>query len=253
VQAGKVDLAISYEPEVLLARDKGARVAAIGALVQQPLTSIISLRGKVKSAADLRGKTIGTAGIPYQAAYLKTILARAGVPESRVKVINVGFNLVPALLSKKVDAILGGYWNYEGVELALAKRRPTILKVDELGVPTYQELVFVANFDDLHNEGTTLRRFLQAVSRGARAVQRDPSVGVDALLKANPALERPLQEAAVAATMPAFLPADKAFPWGFMNPDQWLAYGRWMLAQGLIDRLPSPVSLTNEYLPGRGV
>ncbi len=37
--AGRADLAISYEPEVLLARDKGLGVVAIGAIVQKPLTS----------------------------------------------------------------------------------------------------------------------------------------------------------------------------------------------------------------------
>jgi putative hydroxymethylpyrimidine transport system substrate-binding protein len=253
VATGKADIAISYEPEVLLARDKGARIASIGALVQQPLTSIISLGGKVRTAADLRGKTVGTAGIPYQSAYLKTILARAGVPSGSVKEVNVGFNLVPAMLSKRVDATLGAYWNYEAVQLQLAHRSPTVIRMDKVGVPTYQELVFVANFDDLHNRGTMLRRFLQAVSRGARAVRRDPSVGVDALLKASPDLKRPLQQAAVKATLPAFFPAAKGFPWGYQNADEWRAYGQWMLDHKLVKRLPAPVSLTNEFLPGRGI
>src|SRR4051794_15618409 len=42
VAAGRVDLAISYEPEVLRARDEGLNVVAVGAVVQKPLTSIIS-------------------------------------------------------------------------------------------------------------------------------------------------------------------------------------------------------------------
>ena len=43
VAAGRVDLAISYEPEVFLARDKGAKVVSVAAIVQRPLTSIMSL------------------------------------------------------------------------------------------------------------------------------------------------------------------------------------------------------------------
>ena len=38
VAAGRVDLAISYEPEVLRARDQGLKVVSVGALVQTPLT-----------------------------------------------------------------------------------------------------------------------------------------------------------------------------------------------------------------------
>ena len=119
--AGRVDLAISYEPEVLRARDKGLNVVSVGALVQRPLTSIISLpKAKIRKPADLEGKTVGTAGIDYQSAYLRTILLEAGVTPSTVKERNVGFGLVPALLTGKVDATLGAFWNYEGVDL---KRR----------------------------------------------------------------------------------------------------------------------------------
>ena len=65
--AGKVDMAISYEPELLLARDQGLKLVSIGALVQRPLTSIIALPGQhVSSVADSAGKSVGTAGIPYQ-------------------------------------------------------------------------------------------------------------------------------------------------------------------------------------------
>ena len=119
LQAGKVDVAVSYEPELMLARDKGAPLVAIGAIVQRPLTAIVSLGSKhIRTAAQLRGKTVGDAGIPYQQAYLKTILQRSGVPRSSVKEVNVGDNLVPAMLSGRVDATLGAYWNYEAIQLA---------------------------------------------------------------------------------------------------------------------------------------
>ena len=124
--AGKVDVAISYEPEVLLARDQGLKVVSIAALVQRPLTSLIALPEQhVNSVASLAGKTVGTAGIPYQAAMLHTILQHAKVEPSRVREANVGFNLVPAMLSGKVAATLGGYWNYEAIQLRLLHKHPT--------------------------------------------------------------------------------------------------------------------------------
>ena len=79
LQAGRVDVAISYEPEVLLARDRGAKIVAIGALVQKPLTSIISVgKGAVRSPDDLRASASAPPGIPYQDAYLKAITKSAG-------------------------------------------------------------------------------------------------------------------------------------------------------------------------------
>ena len=103
--AGRVDVAISYEPEVLLARNRGIPVVSVAAIVQQPLTSIVSVgSAHIRKVSDLRGKKVGDAGIPYQHAYLKTILAHAGVPPSSVTEINVGANLVPVLLSRRVSA-----------------------------------------------------------------------------------------------------------------------------------------------------
>jgi putative hydroxymethylpyrimidine transport system substrate-binding protein len=253
VAAGQADIAISYEPELMLGRDKGLRIASIGALVQKPLTSIISLGGKVETPKDLKSKRVGTAGIPYQSAYLKTIAQHAGVDPSSIHEVNVGFNLVQAMLSKKVDATLGAFWNYEGVQLRRQHKHPTIIHMEQAGVPTYQELIFVARQEDLRSRGAVMRRFLQALARGAKAVRENPEVGVDPLLKANPDLDRGLQLASVKATLPAFFPQNTSFPWGYQNADEWRAYGQWMLDNGLVKRLPTPTSMTNEFLPGRGI
>jgi putative hydroxymethylpyrimidine transport system substrate-binding protein len=254
VAGGQADIAISYEPEVLLARDKGLRVASVAALVQKPLTSLMAIAGsKVRKVADLEGKTVGTAGIPYQSAYLTTLLKAAGVPRDKVKEINVGFNLVPAMLSKKVDATLGAFWNYEGVQLRRAKKRPAIVRMEQAGLPTYSELVFVARQEDLQRRGDLIRRFVQAVGRGAEAVRKNPSAGVDPLLAANQDLDRGLQTASVRETLPVFFPADAKRPWGWQNPLEWRRFGDWMLENGLIRQPAAPTALTNEYLAGQGV
>ncbi|HVW18759.1 MAG TPA: ABC transporter substrate-binding protein [Solirubrobacteraceae bacterium] len=251
--AGKVDLAVSYEPEVLLARDRGAKVVSIGALVQRPLTSVIAVGKKLRSAADLAGRTVGTAGIPYQSAYLKTIVAESKAHEP-AKEVNVGFDLVPAMLSHKVYATLGAFWNYEGVQLAREHRHPSILRIDRLGVPTYDELVIVARTNEVRERGALLRRFMQALARGHRSLREDPAKGIDALLKANRDLDKGLQKAAVKATMSSFFPSDTTKPFGWQSPSAWAAYTRWMARNRLI-RLPAnpTAALTNEYLPGQGV
>ena len=207
--AGKADLAISYEPEVLLARDQGLRVVSVGAIAQRPLTSIMALGSKnVRSPSDLRGKTVGTAGIPYQSAYLKTIEQRAGVSPGSVKEVDVGFNLVPAMLSGKADATLGAFWNIEGIQLARSGKHPSIIRMDQAGVPTYNELVLVANEDALERDGDKIRAFIGAVSRGTRDLRRDPDKAIEGLLKANPDLDPKLQRASVQVTLPLFFPPE---------------------------------------------
>jgi putative hydroxymethylpyrimidine transport system substrate-binding protein len=254
--AGRVDLAISYEPELLLARDRGQKLVAVGALVQKPLTSVISIgRRAISDPKQLAGKTVGTAGIPYQSAYLKAILGRAGVDPAQVKEVNVGFNLVPAMLSGKVDATLGAYWNYEAIQLAQQRKRPKVIRMETAGVPNYNELVVVARQSDLDAEtgGAKVRRFMRALTQGMNALRKDPSSGIDPLLRANRDLDRRLQEASVKATMPVFFPAGRSEPFGFMDPAQWSAYGDWMARNRLLRKAPDAGrALTNEFLPGQG-
>jgi putative hydroxymethylpyrimidine transport system substrate-binding protein len=257
LEAGRADVAISYEPEVLLARDADADIVSVGALVQKPLTSLMSVGShRITSPKQLAGKRVGTSGIPYQSAYLKTILEKAGVDPGSVKETNVGFNLTQAMLSGKVDATLGAFWNYEGVDLQRRGKKPHILRMEDLGVPTYDELVFVARRKDLDEAGgSRLRRFLQATARGHKLVEQNPAKGVDALLDADPGLDRGLQTAAVKATLPVFFPEDSDRPFGWQDPAQWSAYEMWMRDNGLLKRPAEGerAPLTNEFLPGEGL
>jgi putative hydroxymethylpyrimidine transport system substrate-binding protein len=254
VAAGRVDLAVSYEPEVMRARDQGLGVVSVGAIVQKPLTSIISLpEAKIRSPRDLRGKTVGTAGIDYQSAYLQTILREAGVPAGSVKERNVGFSLTPALLTGRVDAVLGAFWNYEGTELRLRGKRPRIIRMEDAGVPTYNELVLVANEDALERDGEKIRAFIGGLSRGTRDLRRDPEEAIDGLLEANPDLDPELQRAVVKVTLPLFFPP-RGKPFGWQDPEQWDAFAAWMQDSDLLEQ-PADArgAFENGLLPGSGL
>jgi putative hydroxymethylpyrimidine transport system substrate-binding protein len=251
--ARRVDLAITYEPELLLARDKGQTIVGVGALVQRPLSSLISLKGKVKDPKDLAGKRVGVTGLPSDEAALRAILDKAGVDRNRVKTVDVGFNLVPSLLGKKVDAILGAYWNVEAVQLARQHKDPTVIPIDQAGVPTYDELVFAAREDYAGEQGEIVRRFMQALALGAQAMRNNPEMAVDALVAANKDLDRNTQLAMVRKTLPAFFPA-AGKPFGWMDPTEWTAYGDWMREGNLLTRPTNAArALTNEFLPGQGL
>jgi putative hydroxymethylpyrimidine transport system substrate-binding protein len=258
VAAGRTDLAISYEPEVVLANEKGLDVVAVAAMVDTPLTSMIWLgRSKIGGIADLRGRTIATAGIPYQDAYLRTILARGNLTPDDVRVVNVGYGLLPAIVGGRADAMLGGFRNVEGVDLRLRGLDPVVTPVDQLGVPTYDELVLVAQRESLEDDPEPVRLFIAALARGTAAAVADPAATTQALLEANPDLDRRLTEAEVAATLP-LLGAPQAgagggsTPYGEMNADEWERFVLWMRDNELIASRPSATDLlTDEYLPGR--
>jgi putative hydroxymethylpyrimidine transport system substrate-binding protein len=254
--AGKAQVAISYEPELLLARDEGLKLVSIGALVQRPLTSIIALPSShVHKVADLAGKTVGTAGIPYQSAELRTAVAAAGANPASVKEVNVGFNLVPAMLSRKVAATLGGFWNYEAIQLQQMHKRPLTIPVDRAGVPTYDELVLVVREDEAHKAGQDLRAFMQALTRGQAEVRADPAAAAKLVVAANPSLDPKLQLASIQQTLPATKPSEAGKPYGWQSPQAWASFGNWMFSHALLKHDPNTAlpPFTNEFLPGQGI
>jgi putative hydroxymethylpyrimidine transport system substrate-binding protein len=247
VAAGQTDLAISYEPEVILAAEQGLDVLAVGSLVDRPLTSLIWLKeSKIGGIAGLRGKTIATAGIPYQDAYLETILSRADLTPSDVETVNVGYGLLPALVGGRAEAMLGGFRNVEGVDLRLRGKAPVVTPVDQLGVPTYDELVLVANREALEADPEAVRVFLAALARGTEAAVQRPNEATKALLAANPDLDPRLTKAEVEATLPLLSRT------GRLDQAAWSRFVAWMRDNDQIAAEPATADLiSNDYLPGR--
>ena len=133
--------------------------------------------------------------------------------------------------------MLGAFWNYEGVELRMKRKRPQIIRMDQAGVPTYDELVLVANADALERDADKIRAFVGALSRGVRDLRADPDKGIEGLLDANPDLDPDLQRASVKVTLPLFVPAEGK-PFGWQDPQEWDAFGAWMQEKNLLERPP---------------
>jgi putative hydroxymethylpyrimidine transport system substrate-binding protein len=139
------------------------------------------------------------------------------------------------------------------VELELKGKRPRIIRMEQAGVPTYDELVLVANADALDRDGDKIRAFIGALSRGVRDLRADPEKGTEGLLEANPDLDPELQRAAVKVTLPLFV-AQKGEPFGWQDPQEWDAFGAWMQEKNLLKQ-PADVSesFDNGLLPGSGL
>lgn len=254
VAAGTTDVAVAYEPDVLRARAAGLPVVSIGALVQRPLASVISLpAARIHRPQDLAGKRVGTAGVDYQSAYLHTMLVQSQANPPTAHEVNVGSDLLGALLTHRVDAILGAYWNYEAVELRLRGENPQVIPVDAAGVPPYNGLVLIANQGEIAKNGDHLRRFIAALGRGTRDVEQNPQASLTGLLKAAPGLDPRLQLESVKATLPAFAPpAGK--PYAYQDLAQWQAFSQWMQQNSLLSApVRSDTALTNSLLPGQGL
>ncbi len=173
-----------------------------------------------------------------------------------VKEINVGFKLTQAMLSKQVDATLGAFWNYEGVDLAAARQDPEILRMEDLGVPTYDELIFVARRADLDEQGGSQAAPLPA-GHGARpraAARTDPGRASTRCWRPTRASTAGSRRPPCKATLPVFFPEDDERPFGCQDPASGPPTSAGCATNDLLkqpagERAP----LTNEFLPGEGL
>jgi putative hydroxymethylpyrimidine transport system substrate-binding protein len=260
VEAGRVDLGISYASYVLQAQDKGAKIKAIAAIVNVPLNSLIWLKkSKIKSIKGLKGKTVAVSG-DDNSTTLSTILEHNGVPPQSVKQVNVGYKLQQILVAGRADASITGYWNVEGVQLRQAGLKPTVIPVDKAGSPTYNELVIVANSERLTDARRveTYRRFIAGLREGTEDAVAHPDKAFAALaakypdLKASPA-DRRFNIASLDVTLPVLAQTNTGGkPFGWMDPSVWAAYGKWMHDNGELTTTAATYTdaITNDLLPG---
>jgi putative hydroxymethylpyrimidine transport system substrate-binding protein len=147
--------------------------------------------------------------------------------------------------------MLGGFSNIEGVDLRRRGKDPVVTPVDQLGVPTYDELVLVANREALAADPEKFRLFIAALERGTDAAVAQPGAATDAVLEANDGLDRKLTEAEVKATLPLLGARTPGQPYGYMDPAEWRTFAAWMRDNELVSALLEPSELlSNAYLSG---
>lgn len=232
VAAGKADVAITYQPDLMLQITEGLPLTRFGTLIETPLNSLIVLKdGPVKSLADLKGRTIGYSIPGFQDAYVSAILATVGLSAADIKSINLNFNLVPPLLAGQVDAVMDGYRNVELIQLELDGYAAMAWYPEEHGVPAYDELIYVARND--MRDDPRLRRFIDAIEEATIFLTNHPNEALAMFTGSHPDLDDELNRRSFAATLPRFAKRP-----GALDNDRYERFAAFLKEKGLIETIP---------------
>jgi putative hydroxymethylpyrimidine transport system substrate-binding protein len=232
VAAGQGDVAITYQPDLMLHLKEGLPLVRFGTLIETPLNSLIVLKdGPIKTLADLKGKKVGYSVASFQDAYLSAILKSAGLTAADVTLVNVNFNLTTALLSGQVDAAIDGYRNVELVQLDIEGRPGIAFYPEEHGVPVYDELIYVTNTK--LRDDPRLPRFIAAVEEATIFLTNHPDEALAMFIKSHTELGDELNRRSFALTLPRFAKRPAALDVG--RYDRFAAF---LKEKGLIDAIP---------------
>jgi putative hydroxymethylpyrimidine transport system substrate-binding protein len=235
VAAGRADLGVSYQPQLHLQVQEGLPLKRVGTLIATPLNCLLVLEdGPVATIADLAGRKIGFSVAGVEEALLQTILARAGLTLDDVELVNVNWSLSPALMAGQVDAVIGAYRNFELNQMEIEGVPGRCFYVEEEGLPTYDELIYVANPETMDKE--KIARFLAATEKAAQFIVNHPEEAWEIFSATATELQDELNAKAWTDTVPRFSQSPAALDHG-----RYARFEAYLHEAGLIETI-RPVS-----------
>ena len=192
---------------------------------------------------------VGASGLPSDEALIDTMLRSQGLTIDDVEMINVGFDLIPALISKNVDAIVGAYWVHESISATNQGFELNIMRMEENGVPDFYELVIVASEDKIANEPEIVQKFVRAVTRGYQDAIADPLDAVALLKSVKPETDLDIENPGVKLLAPLWATDNGVFGW--QEQSRWEEFADWMVESGRLSSASSAAAAyTNSFVEG---
>jgi NitT/TauT family transport system substrate-binding protein/putative hydroxymethylpyrimidine transport system substrate-binding protein len=244
LQAGRVSFAILDIHDLAIARERGADLVGVMAIVERPLASVIAAP-RFPTPNTLAGHTVGITGVPSDTAVLDSIVAGAGGNPRRLRTITIGFNAVADLLAGKVAAATA-FWNDEGVTLQRHRPGFHIFRVDGYGAPSYPELVVCATATELRRDERLVRAVVRTLVAGYRFALGDPAQSASELEALVPGLDPTLVRAQLHALLPAFRAADGRI--GVLDRGVLASWARWEVRFGIVRRAPDVAAMFDSAL-----
>ncbi|WP_439562427.1 ABC transporter substrate-binding protein [Roseinatronobacter sp.] len=203
VAAGRVDLAVSYQPQLHLSRHNDLPLRRVGTLISTPLTCLVVLAdGPVQDMTDLKGGKVGFAVAGVQEVMLDAMLAHNGMEPDDVEQINIGWSISPALMSGQVDGVIGAFRNFELNQLQIEGSEGRCFYPEAEGIPAYDELIYVANPDRM--DAQVIARFLDATERATGFILNHPDQAWEIFAATAAELQTELNTRAWGDTWPRF-------------------------------------------------
>jgi putative hydroxymethylpyrimidine transport system substrate-binding protein len=232
--SGRAQFAILDIHDLAIARARGRDVVGVMALVERPLAAVLAQPG-IRRPRDLAGRRAGVTGLPSDDAVLSSIVRGDGGDPSRVRRVTIGFDAVPALLTRRVDAVTA-FWDVEGVALHAKRPGTREFRVDQFGAPSYPELVLCVARSTLVHDRPLVSATVAALRRGYEETLKDPQSAVQALVARAGGLSRADATEQLEAVQEAFMGDERRV--GVLDPRVLRAWARWEARFGIVRRPP---------------
>lgn len=224
-----VDIAISYEPQTIIAAARGLDVVVFGRLIEHPLTTLLFLKGRgIETPKDLEGKRIGYTVPGLMDMLLDAFAKLNGIQQ--YETINIGFSIVQSLTAGKVDAVMGPFKTYETVAMAHRGYKVGYFELEKWGIPDYDELVFITSRKSMKKHQAKMAAFSKVIDRAIIYLRKHPEKALQDYFKQVPEADRRTETDAFRLTLPYYATNQK------IEVKRWQQFADFALKYGLIDK-----------------
>jgi ABC-type nitrate/sulfonate/bicarbonate transport system substrate-binding protein len=232
-----------------IARESGALpVTAVAAIISHNTSGIMSLKDtNILHPRDLSNNRFASWETPLVSAIVQYVVEKDGGDFNTVKMVpNYATDAFSALLTD-VEAI----WIYYAWDGINAQVNGVDINYIDFGTFDSQldfyTPVLVTNTAWAKENSDTVKKFMEAVSRGYNFAIDNPAEAAEILLRHAPELDRTLVTQSQLYLQSRY--QGDARRWGEIDPSRWGGFYRWMYNNGLLEVNIGAGGFTNEYLP----
>ena len=166
---------------------RGAPVISTGVLLQKNPASAMGFADKnIRTAADLKGRTVATTPGDALSQVWPAFLKKAGLTEADVKILaGDAQTKLNAVISGQADVLLG-YYHDQSMKIKDATGKSVFpVMFADYGINSVATGI-IAHRDTLSGNADLVRRFMKAATLSAEAAEKAPQAAAEAMLEADP-------------------------------------------------------------------
>lgn len=236
VLTGDADVGLASYDQILLAREKGLPLIAIGEDTTKSGVGFISLASSgIKTPQDFIGRKVGVMPGTDKGTIYEALMAKLGIDRSKIQEIPVQFNL--SVLFNGTVEVFPAFITNQPITARDSGFEVNIIDPDQYGISPGGNVFFTSE-ETLQKKRDVLEAFLRAELAAIMDSQamNDGEV-VDCVLKYNDQLKRDTEIKIWQATKALILPKDRSVV-GIMPRDKWEHTAQLFKQTGLLKNSP---------------
>lgn len=234
--------------------DTPLNITAVATILQHNTSGILTRKEDgITSAKGLEEHIYATWDSPIELAMLRYCMEKENGDFSKVRLVPNNITDEPAALNAHQTDAVWVFYGWSGINAELsgidfgywdfASMSPEL---------DYYTPVILANNDFLQNEPDTARAFLRATAKGYAYASEHPEEAAEMLIAGDTtgSLEDSRELVYASQKWLAGRYIDDAAKWGYIAPERWNGFYRWLYENGLTAHDLTGSGFSNDYLPG---